>query len=104
VKLPKQFRGGDLNGMLKDLKESVEKAEAVEAQLKDELITRETPLARLTMDGTGRIVSIVELKDGEVLPHTVLLRVVELLAGEAFDIATQRRQALTEEVLGNIPG
>lgn len=104
MKLPKQFGGVGMSGLMQRAQEAMQKAQRLEEDLANERIEIDKGPVKATFAGTGEIVkisldkSVVDPEDVEALEDLIVSAV-----RDGFTQATTMRNERVQEIMPNVP-
>ncbi|MBI5707616.1 MAG: YbaB/EbfC family nucleoid-associated protein [Armatimonadetes bacterium] len=104
MKLPKQFGGVGMGGLMQRAQEAMAKAQRLEEDLANERIEIDKGPVKATFSGTGELVkisldkSVVDPEDIEVLEDLIVSTV-----RDGFTQATTMRNERVQEIMPNVP-
>lgn len=104
MKLPKQFGGVGMGGLMQRAQEAMQKAQRLEEDLANERLEIDKGPVKATFSGTGELVkisldkSVVDPEDIEVLEDLIVSTV-----RDGFNQATAMRNERVQEIMPNVP-
>jgi DNA-binding YbaB/EbfC family protein len=105
MKLPRNFGGSGLQGMLKQAQDAMAQAQKLEESLADERIEVDKGPIKATFNGKAELMkiqidpSVVDPNDVEALEDLIVSAV-----RDGFNQATEMRNARVQAIMPNIPG
>ncbi len=104
MKLPKNFGGQGVGGMMQQMQGAMARAQNLEVELAAERINIDKGPVKALFDGTGQLLKIsidktmLDPEEGEVLEDMIIGCV-----RDGFEKATEIRNAKVQEIMPNMP-